>query len=136
MTGFRCKTGKFVFWFFSISIPPIFKTLFYLQLFFHSPHLMGRGSKHLLAQSKPALLLPSQLATVPCRVCTPSSPEIKCIKQCEDGLCQARIHCLAFCNSTAVESGYKTPSLLKNSSTFLKGVGRVNHSVEVQGIQH
>lgn len=83
---------------------------------------MGRGCKHLLAQSKPALLLPSQLATVPCWVCTPSSPEIKCIKQCEDGLCQPRIHCLAFCNSTAVESGYKMPSLLKNSSTFLKGV--------------
>lgn len=28
------------------------------------------------------------------------------------------------------------PSLLKNSSAFLKGVGRVNHSVEAQGIQH
>jgi len=41
---------------------------------------MGRGSKHLLAHSKPALLLPSQLARVPCWVCTPSSPETKCIK--------------------------------------------------------
>lgn len=136
MTGFRCKTDKFVFWGFLNLHFSHFLNLVLFTAVLSLSHLMGRGSKHLLAQSKPALLLPSQLATVPCRVCTPSSPEIKCIRQCEDGLCQPRIHCLAFCSSTAVESGYKMPSLLKNSSTFLKGVGRVNHSVGAQGIQH
>lgn len=96
----------------------------------------GEGKQAPACTVKASIASPSQLATVPCRVCTPSSPEIKCIKQCEDGLCQPRIHCLAFCSSTAVESGYKMPSLLKNSSTFPKGVGRVNHSVGAQGIQH
>lgn len=56
--------------------------------------------------------------------------------QRENGLCQPRIQVLAFCNSTAVESGCKIAPLLKNSSTLLKGVERVIPSVETQGIQH
>lgn len=55
---------------------------------------------------------------------------------CERGLWQPRIQGPAFCNSTAVESGCKIASLLKNSSILLKGVERVIPYVEIQGIQH
>lgn len=140
MTGFQCKAGKG--WGFYL---PFLKKSQFLQFFkpcsiyscsFTLPseregkQAPARTVKASFASRKPAgqSAMPGMYSFL--------SRDQTHQAQCENGLCQPRIQCLALCNSTAVQSGCKIAFLLKNSSTLLKGVERVIPSVEIQGIQH
>lgn len=138
MTGFQCEAGRFVCWgfFLNLYFSSFLNLIPFTAVLSLSPSdREGKQAPACTVKASIASPKPAGQGAMPGMYSFLSRDQMH-QAQCENGLCQPRIQGLAFCNSTAVESGCKIASLLKNSSTLLEGVERVIPSAEIQGIQH